>query len=431
MAQIGRTLRNARAERGLSIDQVAAETRISGRFLQALEEEAFDELPAPVYVRGFLRSYANFLRIDPDPLLAELAAGGGPPVAGPDGFVGGPRQPVRSAPRNDPFAPQQRNDHFARSRNEPPPPPVMPAPPPVRRYERDDAWGAGTIGGSADDDGYDDVEDADEAPAYAGRVIDDTQYYAGRYAPEDRYQTDAAEAEDDYYDDEDDGYSDSYAAAPVAVTRGYRARDRGVLAERPRTGSDPLGGRVLAIAAIGVIGLLVFAAAYLVLRGGGDDGGVDIQPAGNETPTQASGGSTVIAGGSPSPGASGTAAVGASASPTRTATGTATPGGATSTPSPTPTNAAEATPTPTEVPPTPTPTTAPPTPTPTEPPPQVLPSGFSECQELGSCGTPPWRVVCSPDGAWAIDVGRDFVLPSGWYEGTLANTENEAQRACL
>ena len=53
------TLRSARIQRGLSIEQVAQDTRISARFLEALEDEAFQELPAPVYVRGFLRSYGN------------------------------------------------------------------------------------------------------------------------------------------------------------------------------------------------------------------------------------------------------------------------------------------------------------------------------------------------------------------------------------
>lgn len=427
MAQIGRTLRNARVERGLSIDHVAAETRISGRFLQALEEEAFDELPAPVYVRGFLRSYANFLRIDPDPLLAELNAGGGPRVAGPDSFVGGPREPARHAPRNDPFAPQ-RADPFAQRSAAPPPP----APPPARRYERDEAWGAGTTIGADDDDYEADAqyEPAVEAPAYGGAVIDDTRYYGGRYAPEDRYQDDDAPA---YYDDdEDEGYDDRFVAAPAPGTRRYQQRDRGVLAERGGMGGNNLGGRVLAIAAIGVVGLFVLAAAVLALRGDGDGGGIDIVPADNETPTEAAAGGTVVVSGSPSPGAATTASPGASASPSRTATGSPTPTAeATETPSPTPTptDTVEPTPTPTEVPATPTPAPPTPTPVPTEPP--SIPSGFSECVALGSCGTPPWRIVCSPEGAWGIDVGRDFVLPPGWYEGTLSNTENEAQRACL
>jgi len=44
-------------------------TRIRRIFLEALEEERFDELPPDVYARGFLRNYARFLGLDPDPLL--------------------------------------------------------------------------------------------------------------------------------------------------------------------------------------------------------------------------------------------------------------------------------------------------------------------------------------------------------------------------
>src|SRR6185503_1404785 len=75
VAGIGESLRSTRERRGLSIDQVALETRISPRFLEALEAEQFAELPAPVYVRGFLRSYANYLRIEPEPLLEQLVNG--------------------------------------------------------------------------------------------------------------------------------------------------------------------------------------------------------------------------------------------------------------------------------------------------------------------------------------------------------------------
>ncbi|MCO5200937.1 MAG: helix-turn-helix domain-containing protein, partial [Chloroflexi bacterium] len=93
MAGIGETLRLTREHRGLSIEQVAQDTRISVRFLEALEAEQFDELPAPVYVRGFLRSYANYLKIDAQPLLDSLVGGERIPAGGPDGFVRGPQAP--------------------------------------------------------------------------------------------------------------------------------------------------------------------------------------------------------------------------------------------------------------------------------------------------------------------------------------------------
>src|SRR5688500_19964285 len=75
VAGIGEALRSTRERRGLSIDDVARDTRISPRFLEALEAEQFDELPAPVYVRGFLRSYASYLKIEAQPLLDHLVGG--------------------------------------------------------------------------------------------------------------------------------------------------------------------------------------------------------------------------------------------------------------------------------------------------------------------------------------------------------------------
>jgi len=64
MFQIGSALREARERRGLTLADVERETRIRARHLAALEDERFDRLPADVYTRGFLRSYAEFLGLD-------------------------------------------------------------------------------------------------------------------------------------------------------------------------------------------------------------------------------------------------------------------------------------------------------------------------------------------------------------------------------
>ncbi len=64
MFEIGSTLRQARERRRLSFDQVEAETKIRTRYLRALEEEQFDILPGPTYVKGFLRTYAEYLNLD-------------------------------------------------------------------------------------------------------------------------------------------------------------------------------------------------------------------------------------------------------------------------------------------------------------------------------------------------------------------------------
>ncbi len=70
MAGLGDTLREARQRLGLTLSEVESATRIRRRYLEALEVEDFDALPAPVYVKGFLRTYARYLGLDPLPLLA-------------------------------------------------------------------------------------------------------------------------------------------------------------------------------------------------------------------------------------------------------------------------------------------------------------------------------------------------------------------------
>src|ERR687888_163493 len=69
-AHEGRTLRRARQRKHLSIGEAAEATRISERFLEALEREApIEEFPAPVYARAFLREYAAYLGLDPEKLV--------------------------------------------------------------------------------------------------------------------------------------------------------------------------------------------------------------------------------------------------------------------------------------------------------------------------------------------------------------------------
>jgi cytoskeletal protein RodZ len=68
---MGAYLRAARSRRRVSIDRAAEQTRIRADFLMRMESDEFDFL-APAYVRGFLKNYARFLRVDPDPLLEEF-----------------------------------------------------------------------------------------------------------------------------------------------------------------------------------------------------------------------------------------------------------------------------------------------------------------------------------------------------------------------
>lgn len=69
---IGAKLRQERLDRGLTIDDIARETRIKPRFLEAIEAENFDSLPGVLFARNFVRQFALSLGVDPDPLVAEL-----------------------------------------------------------------------------------------------------------------------------------------------------------------------------------------------------------------------------------------------------------------------------------------------------------------------------------------------------------------------
>ncbi len=61
----GPLLRKVRESQGIDLADVSAKTRIGRAYLQAIEEERFDELPALVYTRGFLVEFAKHLRLDP------------------------------------------------------------------------------------------------------------------------------------------------------------------------------------------------------------------------------------------------------------------------------------------------------------------------------------------------------------------------------
>ena len=69
MDELGLILQEARENKGLTLEQVQEETRINATYLSALENGEYVTLPSPVHVRGFLRNYARFLDLDPQPLL--------------------------------------------------------------------------------------------------------------------------------------------------------------------------------------------------------------------------------------------------------------------------------------------------------------------------------------------------------------------------
>lgn len=73
MAELGQLLRQTRESKGLTLADVERVTRIRLSYLEALEAEDFDSLPGSVYVRGFLRNYANFLGLKAEEVLALYA----------------------------------------------------------------------------------------------------------------------------------------------------------------------------------------------------------------------------------------------------------------------------------------------------------------------------------------------------------------------
>lgn len=70
--QIGSILEKRRLEKGLSLKEVEQATKIRTRYLEGLEREDPTVLPDPVYARGFLKTYANFLGLDGERLSREL-----------------------------------------------------------------------------------------------------------------------------------------------------------------------------------------------------------------------------------------------------------------------------------------------------------------------------------------------------------------------
>jgi cytoskeleton protein RodZ len=69
---LGTSLRNARERAGFSLDELAARTRIPSKTLRAIEENNFDKVPAGIFVRSFIRSYAHEVGVDPTVAIAEF-----------------------------------------------------------------------------------------------------------------------------------------------------------------------------------------------------------------------------------------------------------------------------------------------------------------------------------------------------------------------
>ncbi len=71
MFEIGTTLREARVRRKLTLQQAEDDTKIRVKYIQAMENEDFEVMPSPAYVKGFLRTYSTYLGLDGNVILQE------------------------------------------------------------------------------------------------------------------------------------------------------------------------------------------------------------------------------------------------------------------------------------------------------------------------------------------------------------------------
>ena len=92
MSGLGETLRRERVNRQLALEEISCSTKISTRFLHAIETEDFAALPGLIFTRNFVRQYATYVELDPEPLLAKL-----------------PRFDLEAAPLPDPPARKRRS----------------------------------------------------------------------------------------------------------------------------------------------------------------------------------------------------------------------------------------------------------------------------------------------------------------------------------
>jgi cytoskeletal protein RodZ len=97
---VGEKLRAAREERGLSLEDIAAQTRIPRRHLENIEAADWDNLPAPTYTLGFARSYASSVGLDRAEIADQLRAEMGGQRTATTSEVFEPADPARTMPKS-------------------------------------------------------------------------------------------------------------------------------------------------------------------------------------------------------------------------------------------------------------------------------------------------------------------------------------------
>src|SRR5205823_14687893 len=109
MFEIGTSLREARLRKQVDIVQAEQGTKIRAKYLRALEDEQFELLPAQTYVKGFLRSYAEYLGLDGELYVDEYNSRY---VIGEEG---GGDQPFRARRREAPRARTRAHRRYEKS----------------------------------------------------------------------------------------------------------------------------------------------------------------------------------------------------------------------------------------------------------------------------------------------------------------------------
>jgi len=100
VATFGTRMRVEREQRGITLDQISRSTKIGTRFLQALEQDRFDQLPGGIFNKGFIRAYARFLGLDEEQAVSDYLTAtnpGDPSPAVPEAAVPVPAETARSS----------------------------------------------------------------------------------------------------------------------------------------------------------------------------------------------------------------------------------------------------------------------------------------------------------------------------------------------
>jgi cytoskeleton protein RodZ len=94
MASFGAQLKREREQRKISLDDVSVSTKIGTRFLRAIEDNQFDQLPGGIFNKGFIRAYARYLGLDEDRTIADYLEASGAETSDPKTAESAPEVPV-------------------------------------------------------------------------------------------------------------------------------------------------------------------------------------------------------------------------------------------------------------------------------------------------------------------------------------------------